>query len=208
MRRMGVRRNSLSGSQRSRDESKEIPNNMWNKFKRENPICEQYREALEELRPEIDRLTACAELSNSLPAPVLVHARECDTCQEAAETFWVSRDLFAGPLELAREQHNAALNESNPWFAARVMAKIAERESEGRRALTEWSGAVAKLASRLAWVSALVLLLGTTWFYGPNEGRMNTQSVQLRAEGTPQYLFDSTAGQATVDDALASSPER
>jgi hypothetical protein len=88
------------------------------------------------------------------------------------------------------------------------MAKIAERESEGRRALTEWSGAVAKLASRLAWVSALVLLLGTTWFYGPNEGRMNTQSVQLRAEGTPQYLFDSTAGQATVDDALASSPER
>jgi hypothetical protein len=65
MRRMGVRRNSLSGSQRSRDESKEIPNNMWNKFKRENPICEQYREALEELRPEIDRLTACAELSNS-----------------------------------------------------------------------------------------------------------------------------------------------
>ena len=41
---------------------------MWNKFKRENPICEQYREALEDLPPEIDRLTASAELSNSVPA--------------------------------------------------------------------------------------------------------------------------------------------
>jgi hypothetical protein len=181
---------------------------MWNKFKRENPICKQYREALEDLPPEIDRRTASAELSNGLPAQALEHARECDTCEEAAETFWASRDLFAGPLELAREQHNAAMNESNPWFAARVLAKIAERESEGRRALTEWSGAVAKLASRLAWVSALALLLGTTWFYGPNGGRMNTQSVQSRADGTPQYLFDSAAGQATVDDALASPPER
>jgi hypothetical protein len=188
--------------------SKEIPNKMWNKFRRENPICEQYREALEDLPPEIDRLTASAELNNSLPTQVLEHARECDTCKEAVATFWASRDLFAGPLAPAHERPNAAMNESNPWFSARVMAKIAERESEGRRALTEWSGAVAKLASRLAWVSALVLLLGTTWFYGPNEGRSNTQSVQSRAESTPQYLFDSAAGQASVDDALVSPPER
>src|ERR1700733_8271346 len=108
---------------------------MWNKFKRENPICEHYREALEDLPPEIDRLTASAELSNSLHAQVLEHARECDTCEEAAETFWASRDLFAGPLELATEQRKSAMNQSNPWFSARVMAKIAERESEGRRAL-------------------------------------------------------------------------
>ncbi|MDQ1408644.1 MAG: hypothetical protein QOJ41_379, partial [Acidobacteriaceae bacterium] len=54
----------------------------------------------------------------------------------------------------------------------------------------------------------LVLLVGTTWFYGPNGGWLNTQSVQSKAEGTPQYLFDSAAGQATVDDALTSPPER
>ena len=88
------------------------------------------------------------------------------------------------------------------------MAKIAERETEGRRALTEWSGAVAKLASRLAWVSALLLLAGTTWFYGPNGGQFKSPSVQSKAEGTAQYLFDSTAGQTTVDDALTSPPER
>jgi len=67
---------------------------------------------------------------------------------------------------------------------------------------------VAKLASRLAWVSALVLLVGTTWFYGPNGGHLRTESVQSKVEATPQYLFDSAAGQGTVDDALVSPPER
>jgi hypothetical protein len=181
---------------------------MWEKFRKENRLCEQYREALEELRPDVDQATASTEMRNSSPAEVVEHARECSTCEEAAETFWASRDLLEGSLELALEEHHAAMNESRPWFAARVMAKIAERETEGRRALTEWSGAVAKLASRLAWVSALVLLVGTTWFYGPNGGQFNTQSVQSKAEATPQYLFDNAAGQGTVDDALVSPPER
>jgi hypothetical protein len=187
---------------------------MWDKFRNENRLCEQYREALEDLRPDVDRPSSSAELSNSMSAQVLEHARECDRCEEAAETFWTSRDLLAGrdlltrPLELAREHRGAAMAETKPWFSARVMARIAERETEGRRALTEWSGAVAKLASRLAWVSALVLLVGTTWFYGPKGGHLSTESVQSKTEGTPQYLFDSAAGQATVDDALVSSPER
>jgi hypothetical protein len=178
---------------------------MWNKLRGENQLCEQYREALEDLRPEIDEVSAQVELSNSLPAEVLEHARECEACVQAAETFWASRELLAGSMELARDGRDVAMN---PWFAARVMAKIAERETEGRRALTEWSGAVAKLASRLAWVSALVLLVGTTWFYGPHGGQLNTQSVESKAEATQQYLFDSAAGQATVDDALVSPPER
>jgi hypothetical protein len=181
---------------------------MWDKFRKENRLCEQYREALEDLRPDVEQAIAYAELRNNLPAAVLEHARECDACEEAAETFWTSRDLLTGPLEMTRERRDAAVNETKPWFATRVMAKVAESETEGRRALTEWSGAVAKLASRLAWVSALLLLVGTTWFYGPNGGHLNTESVQSKAEATPQYLFDSAAGQATVDDALTSPPER
>jgi hypothetical protein len=181
---------------------------MWAKFRKEHWLCEQYREVLEDLRPDVDRLGACAELSDTLPAQLLEHARECAVCQETAETFWASRDLLTRPLDLAREHRDAAMDETEPWFAARVMAKIAERETEGRRALTEWSGAVAKLACRLAWVSALVLLVGSTWFYGPRGGHLSTESVQSKAEGTPQYLFDSAAGQATVDDALVSPPER
>jgi hypothetical protein len=180
---------------------------MWDKFRKENRLCEQYREALEDLRPDVGQVTASAELSVRLPAEVLEHARECDSCELAAQAFWASRALLGEPLALAREWNSAA-SDVKPWFAARVMAKIAERETEGRRALTEWSGAVAKLASRLAWVSALVLLVGTTWFYGPHGGQLNTQSVESKAEATQQYLFDSAAGQATVDDALVSPPER
>ena len=178
---------------------------MWDKFRKENRLCEQYREALEDLQPDVDQSMASSSLSNSLPAEVLEHARECDACEEAAETFWASRELLAGSMELARDGRDVAMN---PWFAARVMAKIAERETEGRRALTEWSGAVAKLASRLAWVSALVLLVGTTWFYGPYGGQLNSESVESKAQATPQYLFDSAAGQGTVDDALVSPPEK
>jgi hypothetical protein len=181
---------------------------MWENFRKENPLCEQYREALEDLRPDVEQGAASVELRNSLAVEVFEHARECDACEEAAETFWASRDLLAGSLDLMRERRDADIDDRRPWFAARVMAKIAERETEGRRALTEWSGAVAKLASRLVWVSALVLLVGTTWFYGPNGGRLNTPSVQSKAENTSQYLFDSAAGQSTVDDALVSPPER
>jgi len=181
---------------------------MWDKFRKENRLCQQYRDALEDLPPDVGRGMAAGELGNSSPAEVVEHARECDACLAAAETFWASRGLLAGALEQVRERHNAAMDETKPWFAARVIAKIAEREAEGRRALTEWSRAVAKLASRLAWVSALLLLAGTTWFYGPNGGQFKTQSVQSKAEGTPQYLFDSAAGQASEDDALVSPPER
>jgi hypothetical protein len=181
---------------------------MWDKFRKEDSLCEQYREALEDLPPTIEQAAASASLSNSLPAEVLEHARACETCEEVADTFWASRNLLIGAFVAASEQRDADIDDRRPWFAARVMAKIAERETEGRRALTEWSGAVAKLASRLVWVSALVLLVGTTWFYGPNGGRLNTPSVQSKAENTSQYLFDSAAGQSTVDDALVSPPER
>src|ERR1700733_2984002 len=108
---------------------------MWDKFRKDNRLCEQYREALEELRPDAARATASSELQNSLPAEALNDVSECDTCEETAETFWASRELLAGALELAREQRYAAMNETKPWFAARVMANIVERESEGRRAL-------------------------------------------------------------------------
>lgn len=180
---------------------------MWDKFRKENRLCEHYREALEDLPPDVEQSMASSSLSSSLPAEVLEHVHGCDACQEAAETFWASRELLAGPLELAREWNSAA-SDAKPWFAARVMAKVAEREAEGRRALAEWSGAVAKLASRLAWVSALLLLVGTTWFYGPHGGQLNGESVESKAQASQQYLFDSAAGQGTVDDALVSPPEK
>jgi hypothetical protein len=54
----------------------------------------------------------------------------------------------------------------------------------------------------------LLLVVGTTWFYGPHGGQLNSESVESKAQATPQYLFDSAAGQGTVDDALVRPPEK
>src|SRR6202163_4248844 len=118
-----ARRRSVNGAkggwrQRSGD------TNMRDKFREENRLCELYREALEDLRTDVGQAAASAELSNSLPADVVEHARECDLCVEAAQTFWASRDLLAGSLELARGHRRAGMNEIKPWFAAEVMARM------------------------------------------------------------------------------------
>ena len=180
---------------------------MWDKFNKKNELCTQYREALEDLRPDMDEATATVELKNSLDAEALVHAESCDGCEEATEVFWASRKLLGGSApDYAVDEEARA-----PWFATRVMARIAERETEGRRAVTEWSGAVAKLASRLAGVSALVLIVGSTWLFVP--GKPNTQplttSVQsAQGEAMPQYLFDSGTAPSNADDELLSPAER
>jgi hypothetical protein len=74
----------------------------------------------------------------------------------------------------------------------------------------EWSGAVSKLASRLAWVSALMLLVASTWLYDPqsNGGQSNSSAGQSSTEAAPQYLFDSSTALSNVDDALVSPAER
>jgi hypothetical protein len=155
----------------------------------------------------MDEAAAMVELRNSLGAEALEHAESCDECEEAAEVFWASRKLLAGsaPHYVVNEDARA------PWFATRVMARIAERETEGRRAVTEWSGAVAKLASRLAGVSALVLIVGSTWLFvpgKPNNQPITTSVQSAQEEATPQYLFDSGTAPSNADDELLSPAER
>jgi hypothetical protein len=160
------------------------------------------------LRLGIDEAAAFRELRISLPAEVMAHVEACESCGEATETFWASRKLLAGPLQIARDEQAERLEARAPWFATRVMAKIAERETEGRRAATEWSGAVSRLASRLALISGLVLLVTSTWLYNPQNTQTNSSTEQPAREVTPQYLFDSTTAPSNIDDALASPAER
>jgi len=180
---------------------------MWDKFKKQSELCTQYREALEDLRPDMDQATATVELKNSLGGETLEHVESCDACEEATDVFWASRNLLAGKAE----NYGVDADARAPWFATRVMARIAEHETEGRRAVTEWSGAVAKLASRLAGVSALVLIVGSTWLLVPSktDHQATTASVQsAEEEAGPQYLFDSGAAPSSGDDELLSPGER
>jgi hypothetical protein len=104
------------------------------------------------------------------------------------------------------------------WFATRVMANITEHEEATRKAKTEWSGAVARLASRLALVSAAVLLFASTWLYEPQDAAVqNNAALQQSGAGSSvngvsgteaPYLFDNSTPSSTVYDALANPGER
>ena len=69
---------------------------MWDKLKKQDIRCAEYRAALEELRPEIGEAEGRADLSRVLPAELITHAEGCEACGTAAEEFWASRELLAG----------------------------------------------------------------------------------------------------------------
>jgi hypothetical protein len=185
---------------------------MWDKLKKRDGNCVEYRAALEELRPEIGEAEGRADLRRILPEGLITHAEECQSCGTAAEEFWASRELLAGAFlgEGAGEEMHTLRGEGAPWLATRVIAKIAEREVEERRAKLEWSGAVSRLASRMALVGAAMLVVTSTWLYEPpsDGGRGNAAAGQSATEAAPQYLFDSGAGTANVDDALVGGAEK
>lgn len=184
---------------------------MWDKLKKQDRRCAEYMAALEELLPEVSEAEGRAALSGILPTEVLTHAEECEACGTAAEEFWESRRLLAGAFSQVGTvvEVRVLRGEGTPWLVTRVMAKIAEREVEEQRAKLEWSGAVSRLASRVALVAAAMLLVTSTWLYQPSDaGRGNSAAGQSATESASPYLFDSGAAMANGDDALAGGGER
>jgi hypothetical protein len=193
---------------------------MWNKLKKESSLCEQYGAELENLPLNIEGPQVTAELGTYVRVELAEHVASCARCKETGEVFWMTRELLRPGVVGAREGLQARVDEAKPWFAVRVMANIAEHEEQMRKAKTEWSGAVARLASRLALVSAALLLFASTWLYEPQDsvqknGAQQQASVGASANGAnsaeaPQYLFDSTTPSSNVNvyDALAGPGER
>lgn len=139
----------------------------------------------------LDALENSAEGVTALSASQRQHLAACADCQDAADAFSVSRSILQ---ELpARE---AA---PGPWFAPRVMAAIAAREAELRQSLDAWA-AVPKLAARLSWVSALALLLASTWLY---ESPKHTQNSGNQGQGTIESLFDAPQSSSPDDVVLS-----
>jgi hypothetical protein len=76
------------------------------------------------------------------------------------------------------------------------MAAIAARESELRQSLEAWA-AVPRLAARLTWLSALALLLASTWLY--QQPKFTPRSGN---ETVAESLFDSPQSSSSQDDAV------
>jgi hypothetical protein len=129
---------------------------MWNLLKKSGKECGRIQDSLEEAVAKLSNAVTIEELIEGLPLAARKHIDGCEDCREAAQDLVATKELFKGAANVTEE--------ARPWFAARVMAAIAARERELAERMSAWSE-FPRFASRLALISAVLLLAGTTWFY-------------------------------------------
>jgi len=151
---------------------------MSSLLKRDRATCQRLRDSLED--------TSGADALSPVQQKHLV---ACPDCQAAADELLMSRILL--------KKIPSVTTAPAPWFAPRVMAVIAARESELRQSLEAWA-AVSRLAARLAWISALALLLASTWLSQLPKSKPNSS-----AQTTVDTLFDIQPSAAQDDLLLA-----
>ena len=145
---------------------------MWS-FKRlkQQDACKRLRDLLED-----------ATGSPVLSAEQKEHLAACPECKAVADDMSMSRLIF--------RDVPASATRPGPWFAPRVMAAIAARESELRQSLEAWA-AVPHFAARLTWISALALLLAGGWLYeSPKIAQTSVNQTSVES------IFDSPQSQA------------
>jgi hypothetical protein len=152
---------------------------MWNLLgmRKNQGECSRLRDALENVRD-----------ATALSSAQQRHLAGCQKCQSASADISTTRALL--------HDVPARAASPGPWFAPRVMAAIAARESELRASLETWA-AVPRLAARLTWISGLALLLASTWLY---ESPRFTQNAGNQS--TVESLFDSPQSSPPQDDVV------
>jgi hypothetical protein len=167
---------------------------MWSLLTGRRNECSWLQDLLEDAvrtRPDAESVQ---KLTMVLAPRERIHFAACQSCRQVAEDLLAAREIFKGvtrDAEVAR-----------PWFAQRVMAAIAAREKELRLALSPW-GAVPRLASRLTWVTAVVLLAGSAWLY---ERPVPTPSPQASSVAAQESIFEAPP-QMSQDDVLVNLQE-
>jgi hypothetical protein len=164
---------------------------MISLFGRHKGECNSFRDALSEVAGTATIQELLADASPEQRA----HAAACEDCHKALEELLATR-LLLGALP-------PQMDVPRPWFASKVMSAIAARGAESSRLATAWT-AVPKLASRLAWVSAVAILAASTWLYQ----KPVTTAGQSGADPSAETLFETPSQQASQDDVLVSMVEK
>ncbi len=167
---------------------------MWKLLKKNNAECERLRDSLEEAATKRAGVISVEGLLEGLSPANREHVSSCANCREAAQDLVAAKELFQGAASFAEE--------ARPWFAARVMNAIAARERELSSRVSAWSE-FPRFASRVAWITAVVLLAGSTWFY---ERAMKTPSYPLKGAAPQESIFEAPQ-QTNQDDVLISREE-
>src|SRR5260370_32359941 len=151
--------------------------------------CAGFHGALERLsRVEeadtLDTVTLQA-LVAGLPERARQHVSACSDCRSAADEWLQVRGMF---------QHQDTGAQPGPYFLARVVAAIADREAELEKGSQTWA-AVPRLASRLSILASLTLLVAGSWLYqhprnATVAGVSATQSSEGLVEGSNSTIQD------------------
>lgn len=168
---------------------------MWTWLGRKTSECRRIEErlfALLETQPfsSLESWLAAAE------PEVRAHVKDCARCSAEMDDV-----IYA--LSLLRANRPATAD-PGPAFAARVMQAIAEREQHGSSPGSLWF-AVPAVAARLAWVSAAVLLVASTWMY---EQRPSAPAPSAAKNVSADVFLEPAPPPATQDEILVSLAER
>jgi hypothetical protein len=169
---------------------------MWDRLTRRREECNQVQDLLEDAAATHPHAASIEVFLDALSPAHRAHFVECWRCREAGQDLLATQDLFKGIDSNAQE--------AGPWFTRRVMAAIAARERELALRVSAWS-AVPRFAWRVSWISAIVLLAGSTWLF---ERPVSAPSKQPSAMIAPEYLFEAPAPPMNQDDVLMSMAEK
>ena len=169
---------------------------MWLTTSGYGSECAQVHDALEGIlsgeqsEGVLDLGVLLAQLSEDARA----HVNACDDCRMFAAELLQVRGMF---------QYADTGPQPGPYFLARVMAAISDREVELERISQTWA-AVPRLAYRLSVLASLSLLVAAGWLYQqPRHDSVTSTSAAQNTEG----LVDGS-GNTVQDDFLLNTADR
>lgn len=164
---------------------------MWRLLKMTEKECKEAQDALERTtsRAGKEGIGALGALLAALPEKLRAHLNTCGECRIFADELVEVREMFQGDLDGPQP---------GPFFLARVMASIAEREGKLAKSAQTWA-AVPKLAYRVSVLASLTLLIAASWLYEPPTRHTTTAAVS--AEQSSEGLVEGGAT-AIQDDFL------
>jgi hypothetical protein len=169
---------------------------VWNLFKVRTASCALFAGNLQDAADRLPMASSTREsLLAELSPELRVHAEHCANCNRALDDLLAVRHLLQ-PLRT----HPTPGDSNDPWFATRVMQIVASKQSASEFGNPTWR-AVPRVASRLAGVAAVFLLLAVTWVASNRAVISNDSSANMSGA---ESLFDSAQPVVTHDDPLAS----
>jgi hypothetical protein len=170
---------------------------MWLLTKRTGKQCEGVRDTLERgtERREARGIVALGTLLARLPERGRKHVSECGDCRTFSEELLEVRGMLESEENGARP---------GPFFLARVMAAIADREMELEKSAQTWA-AVPRLAYRLSVLVSLTLLIAGSWLYQRPVHTVRVAGVS--AEQSSEGLVEG-GGTTIQDDFLLNTADR